>query len=212
MKKIIPLALIVGCLSSCMVSVGNGFYLSIPWILVYLLLSMAIPVAIFLFIRKGKGRGWEEKEPESKRRPSSLKTAGREIAESAKGILSLVLGIALLLIGFLLFVAGIAERTGWCINLGSVLLGIGIGLAAIGGYTRAKARHVAWTREAIEKDRTSGIADFQCPRCSHRFSRESGFCPNCSLPVKIKCGKCGEYTYRTSRFCGSCGAALETPP
>jgi len=140
------------------------------------------------------------------KKPHTLKTAGREISGRTKGAGVSFLGAFFSIAGLVIFfltVEGSVKQQGMII--GFIILVIDVIFSGTGGYMRRKARHVAWTQEAIERERYTSGKEFKCPKCGTWNSRESNYCTKCSLPLRIKCIKCKTYNFRDDKFCAECG-------
>jgi len=142
--------------------------------------------------------------PKSSKPPkaSTVKTIGREASQKALGTLLIILGVIALLASLI----GVEKFGPIGVFVGLMLFLI---LAGTGEYKRRKARHVAWTMEAIERERTLDGNQIKCPRCGQWNAKEDNYCSNCSLPLKVKCTKCGNMVNRGTKFCSSCGSPLE---
>jgi predicted amidophosphoribosyltransferase len=117
--------------------------------------------------------------------------------------LTLIAGVLV----FILALEGTIADKG--IIVGFIIFVIGMIFLGTGNYMRQKARHVAWTQEAIERERYASGKEMKCPQCGIWNSKESNYCSECSLPLKTKCLKCGEYNSRGGKFCSKCGSPFE---
>jgi uncharacterized paraquat-inducible protein A len=141
-------------------------------------------------------------KPNKPPKARTVKTLGREASQKAAGTLLIILGVIALLVSLI----GVEKFGPIGIFVGLVLFLI---LAGIGEYKRRKARHVAWTMEAIERERKLDGNQIKCTRCGQWNAKEDSYCSNCSLPLKVKCVKCGSFVHRGTKFCSSCGSPVE---
>jgi predicted amidophosphoribosyltransferase len=141
-------------------------------------------------------------KPNKPPKAGTLKTFGRETSQKALGTLLIILGVIVLL-GSLI---GVKKFGPLGIFVGLVLFLI---LVGTGEYKRRKARHVAWTMEAIERERRLDGKQIKCPRSGHWNAQADNYCSDCSLPLKVKCVKCGSFVSRGTKFCSSCGSPVE---
>jgi len=144
---------------------------------------------------------------------SEVRTYARQVAGKANGIALMFVGVVLLVpCGSMTLVGLFAQVTGEdtpgliVFTLGLVLA---IALIVIGNNIRRKAEHVAWTREALERDRFVRANPDVCPKCGHHNPTGSNFCSNCSSPLKVRqCPNCQATNVADAQFCGNCGTAI----
>ena len=151
-----------------------------------------------------------EERRRAPRQPGELKTIGREVGGKAEGLGLVVFGTIVALLGPVLFFLGYAEYGELLpfLPLGVILLLTGGALAAVGGQKMQKARFVAWTREALERDRFAASKEDKCPRCGTWNVQGTGFCSSCGLSLELRCVNCGSTHPRDSRFCAKCGRPM----
>jgi hypothetical protein len=145
-----------------------------------------------------------ERQPQS----SALKTLGRELLGKAGGIGVWALGIVCFIA---VFYVGLAlSREHW-LPVFAIGLPISIGICALGNYMCKKAQHIAWTREAIERQANASVRERLCPDCGVPSPDGAAFCRECGAALQTTCEGCGQVNSPGANFCMNCGGKLEAP-
>ena len=133
-------------------------------------------------------------------------------SKQARGYAYMFLGVILVFVGigaFFLVLVVLADQESWrdaalliALIVAIPLALIGCGLAWYGNQLYEKAKHVAWTKEALrEHDCT------RTPRVLHDVASEPTILPSISS-VRKPPGPVAATT--TAKFCWNCGARVET--
>jgi membrane protease subunit (stomatin/prohibitin family) len=139
---------------------------------------------------------------------------GQEVKTLARSVGDKAHGIALIVIGNLIGLAGIAiglviifqqGDSGAGFAVGFFGFVIGFGMSIIGAAKKAKADHVSWTREAIERQAKVDNKGLQCPSCKSVHERGAKFCAKCGRGLSGTCYHCGNPMDFDAEFCTNCG-------
>ena len=142
--------------------------------------------------------------------PSKLRTIGREVAGKSEGTIYIILGLILwgatLGGAIALWVATEEPGGGACVGVAGFLGGLV--LLSVGAHEIRKAKHVAWTMEAIERVQASDRERLKCRKCSMLNRPDALFCSACASRIRTPCPGCGRANEISARFCDSCGLGL----
>ena len=103
-------------------------------------------------------------------RPSEFRTMSRHVGEQSAGCGIALIGLIIVAVGAAMTIYGLAWGQRGASLLSVVFIFPGFVVMFFGGQKFQKAKHVAWTREAIERDRfersrAPGSGRIRCPRC-----------------------------------------------
>ena len=141
-------------------------------------------------------------------RPGELATLGREIGDKAIGYAQIAVGCVLVGWAIAVYLVSQGRLSLYSLVVVVATAAYGLLLVALGAQRVQKARFVAWTREAIERDRYVSAKEAKCARCGSWNPQEGAYCLQCGLPLKASCPQCGRRNAHGARFCIGCGRPI----
>lgn len=130
------------------------------------------------------------------------RSTGDKIEGVALGLAGTFIGIVGIGVGFLIL---INDEPILGVFIGLVISMIGLIMVGIGAQKNQKADHVAWTREAIERQSVIDNKGLVCPTCKAVHERGAKFCSKCGRGLAGTCKHCGYKMDFDADFCTHCG-------